>query len=833
VAGVVAAFVLIGIVVESGRRIATSDSPDHTATLIQGYLEPVSFALPLLLGLLALWWRSRTSVEVDSLVLAAAAADRLQQETHTWWLREAARRGILEPDPVEITWQWAADVGSSPHDVMSPAPAGAGVPPLGALTEPGPAGAAQPERRVIAESGSITDLHDSIYAVLPQGRLVLVGERGAGKTGAMILLLLAALEHRQAVQAADRRMVPIPVWLTLSQWDPHVASLKQWVLSTLQRDHRYLQAPQYGTDAPSALFRERCLALFLDGLDEMPASARTRAIQRLEREAPGLRVVLTSRRTEFAETQAQWRFQKAAVVELQPVEPDAVVKYLLHDQGVERRHLWERVTGALSTDSGSVVRRTLNNALTLSLARATYRRGDPSELLDSSRFPTVQAMKQHLLDAFLGTAYDPATATSRSRAWPSSKARRWLEFLAHSAEHSQSPTGDIAWWQLRDRAPRALPGVAVGLVAAVAGALTLPYPLDLGIGLSASILIAALVGRWTAGEYDLAKGAAGGILGGLAAAATCLAIFGTGVDNYLIINIMPAGLAFGIAVAPFGRFMPAFLGAAGGGMIAMVSRYSQVFGEVGAITGPVVDLLNGLAFGVTAGVAATRVRRSTPSDGLSLSRVSLLAGLACGFGPGLVAWIGSGPLPGILVGLFATVSGGLAAGLAQARAVDTARTATPRVALAKDRLTFVQAFLTLGLAVGIAVGLSTTISPPEPGAPPNGIAIGVPLGLADFIGVGLAFAFLQASWGQYTLARIWLATTGKIPWRLIAFLEDAHDQRHVLRQVGPAYEFRHAELRHRLAVRWIDSRKKQAAGAVPQSADAGDVGVSAERQALP
>ncbi|MFC5103265.1 hypothetical protein [Kibdelosporangium philippinense] len=45
---------------------------------------------------------------------------------------------------------------------------------------------------------------------------------------------------------------------------------------------------------------------------------------------------------------------------------------------------------------------------------------------------------------------------------------------------------------------------------------------------------------------------------------------------------------------------------------------------------------------------------------------------------------------------------------------------------------------------------------------------------------------------------MWLALRGHLPWRLIPFLEDAH-QRGVLRQNGGVYQFRHARLRDHLA----------------------------------
>jgi hypothetical protein len=47
---------------------------------------------------------------------------------------------------------------------------------------------------------------------------------------------------------------------------------------------------------------------------------------------------------------------------------------------------------------------------------------------------------------------------------------------------------------------------------------------------------------------------------------------------------------------------------------------------------------------------------------------------------------------------------------------------------------------------------------------------------------------------------LWLALTGRLPLRLITFLEDAH-RRGVLRQSGAVYQFRHARLAERLSSR--------------------------------
>jgi hypothetical protein len=54
------------------------------------------------------------------------------------------------------------------------------------------------------------------------------------------------------------------------------------------------------------------------------------------------------------------------------------------------------------------------------------------------------------------------------------------------------------------------------------------------------------------------------------------------------------------------------------------------------------------------------------------------------------------------------------------------------------------------------------------------------------------------AWGEWLLARWWLAATGRLPWALGAFLRDAH-RRGVLRREGAIYEFRHARLQDSLA----------------------------------
>jgi hypothetical protein len=89
------------------------------------------------------------------------------------------------------------------------------------------------------------------------------------------------------------------------------------------------------------------------------------------------------------------------------------------------------------------------------------------------------------------------------------------------------------------------------------------------------------------------------------------------------------------------------------------------------------------------------------------------------------------------------------------------------------------------------------------------LAAAIPFGLIDVAvvgwigaiggGVGALAAGLGKAWGRWLLlARFWLPLTRRLPWSVIAFLDDAHE-RGALRQAGAVYQFRHPSLKNHLA----------------------------------
>ncbi|MBK3574580.1 hypothetical protein JHN63_12290 [Streptomyces sp. MBT65] len=142
---------------------------------------------------------------------------------------------------------------------------------------------------------------------------------------------------------------------------------------------------------------------------------------------------------------------------------------------------------------------------------------------------------------------------------------------------------------------------------------------------------------------------------------------------------------------------------------------------------------------------------------------------------------------GVLVGIV----GGCVCGVYRALSVpsDVMRAAGPGSSLRTDRA----ASFTRGGMVALLVAAVCVPVVALPGDWGGVVHIGTQLWLP----LGTAALALSA-WGRFTVARAWLAATGRMPWRLLTFLEDAH-RRGVLRQSGAGFEFRHQRLQSHLA----------------------------------
>jgi len=220
------------------------------------------------------------------------------------------------------------------------------------------------------------------------------------------------------------------------------------------------------------------------------------------------------------------------------------------------------------------------------------------------------------------------------------------------------------------------------------------------------------------------------------------------------------GLAFGLIVGPLGGLATGLIG-------LLLSAATPDFDhpsprQITAGRPRFRDLVRGLGFGLVVGF-----QFGITSGIIALVTLGSFVGLAAGMAAGVI----SGLIGGLIVGL------GLNSSL------DARRSITPSFTFLCDRRSTLVVALLVGLAVSVIVAFSS-----------HSIA-GVVVGLLS------AGIVAQASaWGQFTVARIWMAGRRKLPLDLFVFLSDAYD-RGVLRQAGAVWEFRHANLQRHLARR--------------------------------
>jgi hypothetical protein len=436
---------LVGWIYWSGDR-------GMVASIVQGILAPIGVFLALLPFWLSRKERVKSYQEARQATIKqrADAADDLARQMAEQWRTEASNWGITRPAPINVRWMWGkADIAAPRAEINTSLPDGIG-PKIIPSTAP-----------AIPRTGTITNLYDTVYSRLKRGRLVILGSKGSGKTAAMMLLMLAALAHRSP--DGDGAKAPVPVWLTLSGWDPYTVPLLDWAATVMVRDHRFLRANGSVLSLAKELLTEGIVALFLDGFDEIPKSMQAMAMKQLDGVPANLIIVMSSGRDEYRDARNAAPFHNAAVIELLPLTRRSVSEYLTHDQN---SHLgaWKKIVDDLEGNQSSIAARALQTPLMLYLARAAYQGRDPSELVDPTKFATEGRLRSHLFAQYLVAAYPNA----RERA----NARRGLTWVAKEMKDSR----DLAWWQIPTWIDAGQHWAGAAITSMVGGALVL-FPL--------------------------------------------------------------------------------------------------------------------------------------------------------------------------------------------------------------------------------------------------------------------------------------------------------------------------------------------------------------------
>lgn len=671
----------------------------------------------------------------------AEAAEALAREVRRRWRREEGQRRVHDPFPLPVRWQ-QAPTGLTDHAENIQR-----LPPGAALREVDLSGDA---RNVAAT-----------YRRISSGRLVILGRAGSGKS---ILAIRFALDLLSAPDPPDR----VPVIFSLGSWDPTTTSLRDLLVDGLLRDHPHLSGRvPGGATLAAALVDDELILPVLDGFDEIAEGLRGEALRALN--TTSLPLVLTSRRDEYeravrgGEPPLVW----AAGIELTDLTLDDLADYLprtarhaAHGNGPDQdAGTWDGVLKELhagQTPKSVNLARVLRTPLMVNLARTMYSETpgtDPRELLDTERFPTGDLLEEHLLAGFVPALYrrrapERAEDGQLRKQWDPDRAQHWLGYLARLDPGRQ----DIAWWRIAGSlrlSTRILSVVLASTLCVSVSAWT--------VGLAFSL--------WVLGEpvglgWILVQGALSGPSAGAAfGTAYCvIPMYRRGEFQPSHVRLRLPAASRGVSPRPFRAFTTRFT----------------------------VMLLGGFVLGT--GYACALAVLRVLFQGLSLTATSMVQVTLINM---LVFGLVFGLVTGLVFGLLAAL---------EAPMVTTAA-ATPVRLLSSNRATVRRQFLvlvpmlTLGIFLSghVVVELLQGVFGPMVWGP-DGFLIGAAGGLGGAAAYMLAFT----AWGQWlTLSRIWLPLTGKLPWDLVAFLDDAY-HRGVLRQTGAVYQFRHIRLRQHL-----------------------------------
>jgi hypothetical protein len=620
------------------------------------------------------------------------------------------------------------------------------------------------------------------YRRLDRGRLVVLGEPGAGKTVLAIQLALDLAAAVLAVADGTRPLPRVPVRLSLPAFDPgDDVDVSAKTVSVRLDDWltRHL-VTTFGLPAKVAntLVTDGWILPILDGLDEMdPDDAVPRRAASVIRavnhpSAGNVRpVVITCRTSRYqqlsghvehagkappadqeatADAGRREVVQDATVVGVEPLTALSVVDHLTYrfpdpanPDRVEPR--WRPIVERLTTSNGDgdPLVAALGSPLRLFLTVTAYRHpaSTPDEL---TRLATAAQLDEHLFARLVPAVLEQHPPPGRQYAAP--EVTRWLttlaRHLARQGERGGSPS-DLRLDRLWPAAGWCTPRYAVAAVTTTAAVALLAFgvlarwpPNVLPVlGLGAFVVVTAWIALRPA--VDLRR--------------LDLSSLRTSTGRKQIGRLLAVGLAAGLV---------------GGLMLAMVAPMSTAVGFVGMLMVTLKCGALGLVSSLMVGLGSGPTTRPTAIDRPArLVQQGMVHTIAAIFAVPLTFLLADKLIGS---GLSAGVGGQLVAGLGAALAIGLAIGPVG------------------GLATGLAVGLNSAT------------AVGPPFAVVALV-VGIIFA-ANSPWPRYLFSAMLLALRRDLPRRPAVFLDWAY-QAGLMRLSGIAVQFRHREFQTWLANR--------------------------------
>ncbi|MCX4967338.1 hypothetical protein OHA98_21720 [Streptomyces sp. NBC_00654] len=398
--------------------------------------------------------------------------------------------------------------------------------------------------------------------------------------------------------------------------------------------------------------------------------------------------------------------------------------------------------------------------------------GVKAQLCDTAAYPTRAALDTHLLNAYIPAAYSPHNPNPSP--WTKLQAHRTLTFLAHHLENHRDGTPNLAWWELHyavsARTKRIIYGVLGGIGIVFLAVSTgdpwggFVFGFSLVLASTALSLLLPAIRRTPGTGLNLA-------LRALAYSLTLILFWmALSLLMKILLDIETArwrGLSTPYLFIGGAAIMPlTFFGRTRTGAPKVRIRWSLGSTLIGLLWVPGLTILGVLAVGIIYGASASSKDTSVWT-----------------YFSGMYAAIGA--LSGFFLGTMSALLHIVARGV-RSEPSDLTTEVGAAPLLARDRRICLM-FAPMG---GIASGPFTILAGASREA-----AVVVGCGVI----IGLTVGAYHTAWADFVASRTYLAIRRRVPWRLMPFLQDAHEHRGVLRQIGTVYQFRHIELQRHLA----------------------------------
>jgi hypothetical protein len=438
-------------------------------------------------------------------------------------------------------------------------------------------------------------------------------------------------------------------------------------------------------------------------------------------------------------------------VKLTDLAVDDLTDYLLRGCSKDTAPQWRHVLTELRRNPEISANANLSEALTtplmVSLAGMVYGESGsddptaadrPTALLNPERFGTVESLEDHLLASFLPSVYRLRPGDSPmapKHRWDPERAQHWLGHLARHLD--RRGTRNIAWWEIAASVPRSTRTLLISFLSG------LSFALVTGIGNIPITLIATPHGL----DFAIRRGLVAGPLHGLVAALAFGVVYRL-ADRSEALKPSPVRVRLFSGYRP--KRAPFTTRIAAGALIGFLAALALVL--IDRLILPGLDLDNGLGGPLLSAIAF-------PIQ-IGFSACLAMALMTCLEAP-----------------------------------IDLRAAASPTDLLRSNRSNVVAHFLVWAMVLGTVAGVVNSFFT---GGIVSSVQLALAFGIEGAFGAGLGYGLCLTAWGQWVaLARIWLPLTGRLPWRLVAFLDDAC-RLGALRRAGAVYQFRHARLQDHL-----------------------------------